>query len=366
MEMRQMETIMKRFPWTMLAPILLVLMAIAGCSTLHHAETPKPQGIKNCDNMDLTNAIAGSNMECLEMLLANGADPDEVTKWGVLPLVNAIYRQNQDSIRKLIQYGANLNAKDSLGTPMLFHAIYAYAGRMSNGNHAPGEGRNKESLQIFLDNKADTSIKDQYGNSALHIAAELGNRKLIRIFLGKDLLHTVNKYGHSPIAWAASHNNYMAMKLFIDAGFDPENPANRLTVNAAVGSNCMECLELLLKQGAKVNEEDTNGQTPMQTAVIRQDEPRLALLSQYGGDPLYIDKLGNTLLHYLLRSGHYNSEKAVPVTRLLLKLGVDKARKNDSGKTAFESLPVYIQETEEELASLLSLNVSKNVKPIPK
>lgn len=52
---------------------------------------------------------------------------------------------------------------------------------------------------------------------------------------------------------------------------------------ASENPEAFEVMEMLLRLGAQVNAKDSNGATALDTALMRGDEDKIALLRSYGG-----------------------------------------------------------------------------------
>ena len=68
----------------------------------------------------LYNAILHNSIECIKVLIKNGADVNEICISGYTPLHYAVFIDNAIIIKILIKNGANVNKKDIYGhTPLL-------------------------------------------------------------------------------------------------------------------------------------------------------------------------------------------------------------------------------------------------------
>ena len=64
--------------------------------------------------------IEGQKQEAIEILLANGCNPNRAASWGELPIMVAILVGNMEALVSLIQYRVDLNCYYNNKTPLQF------------------------------------------------------------------------------------------------------------------------------------------------------------------------------------------------------------------------------------------------------
>lgn len=101
-------------------------------------------------------------------------------------------------------------------------------------------------------------------------------------------------------------------------------------LNNAVLAFDKERVEFLLSKGADVNELDSQGYTPLLTAVRNRNSELAALLLNAGADPDRPDSDGVTPLVHAINRNH------VPSIELLVKRGADTEKENPQGYTPLE------------------------------
>jgi len=121
-----------------------------------------------------------------------------------------------------------------------------------------------ETIKTLLDADADiNSTHNEYGNTALHIAAWFGHHDCVRLLISRGArLDIVNKYGSTP-------------------------------VHSAAWKNEIECLKILLENGASFTQANTTGigNTPLYLAAKAGSTECLRILLTYiGSDKKEIDK----------------------------------------------------------------------------
>jgi len=128
-----------------------------------------------------------SNVDVLQMLLENGANPNLQDNYGDTALTLASRYSNIDSnietVKILLENGANPNLQNNDGYTALM-----LASRNSNTDS------NIETVKILLENGANPNLQNEYRNTALILASKNSDFKLIKEFVryGADLKYLKN------------------------------------------------------------------------------------------------------------------------------------------------------------------------------
>ena len=175
---------------------------------------------------------------------------------------------------------------------------------------------------------------DQYDNTPLHLACELGYLDTVRELLkyGADVdnknedeqtpFHLASKNGHVDVVQSL-------LKIDQSAIFDKDEDDNT-ALHLAATAKMAYTVELLLDQGASVHEKNDSNWTPLDCAAASGSYKCAVLLLENGSplDPL--DRKKTTPLHLTAINGHQR------VTQLLLDHGANVDLENDEGKNALE------------------------------
>lgn len=169
------------------------------------------------------------------------------------PLHEACKKKAAEIVQELIAHGADVNAKDMWSmTPL----------------HYAGITTNETTIAILIDNKADRSIKNRNGLTALDLIedrdksrqqlfsdVENGDKKGIAAILKKwpDMVHYNFNNGMTPMHLAAAY----------------EKP---------------DVMELLLQWGANINIQDDNKETPFHYACKYGKDISIQFLIDHGAD----------------------------------------------------------------------------------
>ena len=164
-------------------------------------------------------------------------------------------------VRDLLTRGAGPNACDSRGWPALFLAI---------------DAGSVDAVQALLDQGADLTMK-MTGDSALQIAAFRDNLVIARMLLERGAGVDVNFHGEEgdmPLKTAAGHGNIELVKLFLDAGADPEqmggiDGGTALCVAAEGGHP--EVVQLLLDRGSNPATRDLQYDTALDCVLSKNN-----------------------------------------------------------------------------------------------
>lgn len=193
-----------------------------------------------CDYQESTPLFEAVNEHVIEsatVLIAAGADANQAVKT-VTPLHLAAYRGYTDLITLLLSHGANPNSQNNLGKTPLIDAICPST-VYSEGMLA--------AVEALLSHKADPNIIDNQKNSPLFKAIEKNEIAIIKLLLQAQANpnHTIQ---------GTSLLHYAVLKEFIDAA------------------------QLLVARGARVDAQNSIGNTPLHLAVCVGNKALMKLL----------------------------------------------------------------------------------------
>ena len=161
----------KPSPWSARAKVAGALLIAAGIpALLFLALSLLPSFVRG--NQDLYDAIEQGDLERVQALLRQGADPqstwrglqllsvrdqDRRRRFDAPPLIRAIQLKQPEIAAALIEHGADANARDAFGTPALMLA--AQQGQTTL-------------VQLLLDRGADVQAADRDGHTILRSKAD--------------------------------------------------------------------------------------------------------------------------------------------------------------------------------------------------
>ena len=192
----------------------------------------KPFRMKNHKSLLISIARRGENMGFFEKVIRLGANVNWIGHWGdsgFTALMAACYSNNYGMCARLIELGADVNAIDGFEQYTAFH----YACERSQDNI--------EMVEILIENGADIHALAIHRVTALHMAVESCNLKIVKklLSIGFDP-NCVNVDLHTPLHYIF-HSDH--------------------------GENLMlEVAKALVDSGANIYAEDEDGETPFDIA----------------------------------------------------------------------------------------------------
>lgn len=117
----------------------------------------------------LIHAILKDNLNAVKKLIKNGSDVNIQDKNGWSPLHHSVNQNSVPITEILINEGANVNSVDNYGNTVIWRAVFS----------SKGYG---DVIKILLANKADPSIKNSSGVSALDLAETIANYNILSFF----------------------------------------------------------------------------------------------------------------------------------------------------------------------------------------
>lgn len=186
-------------------------------------------------------AASKGHLGCAELLIAAGAQVDSRSKDGRTALFRAAAHGDCPMVKILLEVGANPSITEiDFGRSAIDVAKDKGHNEavkiLEQGEavfHASRRGE-LELLESLLDKGASTNFCDQYGLTALHIAAIKGNKNAVMILV---------EYG---------------------ANLECQDSDGNTPLHLAVESGCNETVEVLVNRGANINAKSKKGATPLQ------------------------------------------------------------------------------------------------------
>ncbi len=295
----------------------------------------------------------GYPTEILSTLVAAGASANSANSAGDTPLILAVRSGHLEFAPPLIENGAdlflqNLKQESALslavasGTQAVDAVVtktnVAQRDNLGNGVLATAVGLegSDEVISLLLSKGADPNLRNNSGDTALHVAVRRNLESQGSILLGaKADIFSMNTRGESPLILGLEHKdgplewlftpailasrdangdsplhyaarrNLSAGILFL-AGKEPKllsaiNGANETPLHSAVRVDGAEAARVLLSLGAKTTDRDSMGDAPLNTSVLWNSDECMKVLILAGANPDIRNFAGETPLHQAVR-----------------------------------------------------------------
>ena len=166
---------------------------------------------------------------------------------------------------------------------------------------------------------AGQAIIDQANQSIFQAIAQNDLNLVIQAVQKGSLINATDRFGHSPIHYAAYKGNARIVDYLLNNGGNPNIRGRHQSTplhSAAWGRN-IQVLELLLEDGAEVDAKTDEGETPGMTAALRGEKEMLEILFALSADPHAKDIHGTNFIDLAAAGGHE------AIVNLLEEIGVD-------------------------------------------
>lgn|GEM_PF-2795069 len=287
-----------------------------------------PNAVDKNGNPPLFTFAEVADLESIQYLLRNGADPLAINKakqnalhrsaqlphiLGGLVSTDANSAQRTRLAQLLVAKGVDVNAIDISNQTPLHFALAATAGVFY--------------AEWLIENGADVNHADEDGTTALHRAVLLRNTELVANLLerGADPRLLSRQYG-TPLSLALKNPKSSLEKVFIDRGVLVS------VFDLAAGGLNVRLTRLLEKTPDLINERDSQRSTPLHYSAICGNVACMKSLLAADADVSAKDKFGNTALHYAVSSRH-DSRTGSQLVQALISSRADPNSQNLNAET---------------------------------
>jgi uncharacterized protein len=270
----------------------------------------------------LVDAAKRGDMQAVRALVQKAVDVNATTPDGSTALYWAVERDDREMVRLLLRAGASAKTVNRYGVqPIALAAV--------NGS-APV-------LEMLLEVGADPNAALPEGETALMTAARAGNPAAVQLLLtrGADVNARDAFRGQNALMWAAARNNADAVRVLIQGGAQVNAKTDKPAMKAAgrtsesgntfsspsntgfnpllfaVRAGALQAVEVLLQNGANVNETLPDGQSALVIAAANAHWELGDFLLDRGADP-NLAGAGWNALHQAVRSRRPNIGFGIP------------------------------------------------------
>jgi ankyrin repeat protein len=259
----------------------------------------RPKSLDTGGFTPLLYAARENCLECVHVLLANGADIDLPDPDGVSPLHVAIMNANWDLAKHFIEAGANVDQWDIYGEAPLYTAVGSYT-RKDGGRASidpPNETEGLTIVKMLLERGADPNMQ--------------------LFFRPANVRGATNTRGSTPLIRAANNADLEMVKLLLANGADAtvymadrQTPIHAVLAGRASEKQALELISVLYEAGTDVNVvalvvhmEEVRGGSALHYAVRKRYKEVIRLLASYRIDMDLKDQDGLTALDYTQSRG---------------------------------------------------------------
>ncbi|KAL0967558.1 hypothetical protein UPYG_G00253770 [Umbra pygmaea] len=250
------------------------------------------------------------NKRIVHLLLKCGASVHDGCNRGVTPLHEAAAHDNVEICQILVEAGAeihktNIYGIDSFFTAAQYGSVNVLFFLMSKGadiNCQASDGATplyeaskngcKEVVELLLKKKADANQPTKQGLLPLHVAVQKGHFDIVAILIPATNKNRVKRSGISPLHLAAERNRDWILELLIEQGYDVNAKLSderskmyadrrRTALYFAVVNSNIEATKMLLEAGANPNVDMFN---PLLIAVRRGCKDMTTMLVEHGAN----------------------------------------------------------------------------------
>lgn len=218
------------------------------------------------------------------MLLKAGVEVDHVNNKGQSALFLASIRGEHASVRALLEHGANPNIQDHSAETPLSIAVKAKPSKSYDDDYIPPADY-LATIAFLLDAKADVNVQDKNGRPLLSILLKDGELDRVPLLVRQGAnVNSRDSTGRTPLSIIAGRQPIRA-RSSISSNRNYSRPEN---LNAT--------MNLLLDSGARMDEQDIKGWTPLFYACWHGNSSAAKILLSRGADPYLTGKDGKTAL----------------------------------------------------------------------
>ena len=274
------------------------------------------------------------------LVLKRPRDLDASDKYGTTALHIAAYRPDCEVVQMLIERTAAINVRDNNGRTPLHYAMHDDSdwGWYNNGQLEQSHHDISRCVRLLLDGGASAEAQNNGGSTPLHVAASKMSQEIVQLLIENITnIDLRNNKGRTALHEASQRGQPDIIRLMLDhnAEVDALDNDGSSPLHLAIPEKYLEnseanfaAVQLLLKHGAKISQQNHMGQTALHRASQRGYPDIIQLMINHGADVDIPDNEGSTPLHLAIFEG------SLQAVQLLLNRGASVALRNEKGQTA--------------------------------
>ncbi|CAL1264167.1 unnamed protein product [Larinioides sclopetarius] len=183
-------------------------------------------------------------------------------------------------------------------------------------------------LEYFLTRyPTNSASRPEYGEFPLHTAVQYGHLNIVKKLLElREDINDENENAATPLQLASGQGYCEITRLLLSKGADPNRPDHFPPLLLAVTNGDFEMMEILIKAGASITKRDSEGYSPIESAIKCKRLDIMETLLQLSKININLKGLdGRTLLHHAAASG------SLEIVKCLIKKGTAINSRDSSG-----------------------------------
>ncbi len=243
------------------------------------------------DETALMDALSRHQVEIAKFLIERGADVKAKRRDGLTALHEAVFEPYPEMVEKLLQSGAEVDAaRDDGQTPLIFSCSLGFGDAV----------KRKQCIALLLGAGADIKAKDKLGRTALHEAAFEGDVEAVKTLLSKGADTEVKDNGGlTPLGAAIAKGNEDIATFLRQSGVTEDGATTGKLIRAVQEGDAKQA-SLLISQGAGINVRDDRGNSLAALAIGKDGLDMLNQLFMAGADFSGQDGWGRNLISIAL------------------------------------------------------------------
>ncbi len=244
------------------------------------------------DNV-LMYAALYSTVDCMQLLLQKGADPNAKNKLGETAILWCTHDLQKTKL--LLDHKADVNSKTTTGNTAFLAACVG-----------PSQ---TEMIRLMLQHGADPLVRNNRKSTSLMQVAQFGDTVAAKLLLGKGVdINAKGPDGFTALHLAIKLENKNMVYWLLRQGADPDahDDYRATPLGYAVLSNDLVMVKTFIPLTNAINEQDIDSTTALMWATYHEyDNPDIirALLDA-GASVAPKDKKGQTVLDWALKKGN--------------------------------------------------------------
>uniref|UniRef100_A0A1I8G2Q1 ANK_REP_REGION domain-containing protein n=1 Tax=Macrostomum lignano TaxID=282301 RepID=A0A1I8G2Q1_9PLAT len=256
-------------------------------------------------------AVSDNNESVIDFLISKGLDPNALDESGTSPVLLCVKLNRTSTLSLLSSKGLNVTEMFDNNSWSVAHyacqqgnvsLLKEYLKGQLSISSRTADGENcltiaclngqEEVLKFLLEQRPNINYKNARGQNSLHIAAQKSHLSLIPLLLEAGIRVSEKDNEGNNVLHILSSKEFFCYKAGVSA--DEVNKDGRSALHFACACGSRKVINLLLKNGAAPNLTDSNGETPIFTAIRHRKIGAVQLLLRKGANPNVYSVTGDT------------------------------------------------------------------------